>query len=155
MKKYQKLTTALIAFPLLMSSFSTFAMSEKHHKMGGMLPIKMLLKNVDLTDTQKETFKRIRQENRNAHQDQHQAFKSERIAQQKAMRSLVMADHFDENAARELAQEISKNQIEKRIEMMKLQQQMFAVLTPEQKAQVKENAEHLQHKRQQHKNHHG
>lgn len=52
------------------------------------------------------------------------------------MHKLVTADKFDEAAVREQIQSMDKQAVERRVEMAKVHNQMYQLLTPEQKVQL-------------------
>ncbi|HEK1870164.1 TPA: Spy/CpxP family protein refolding chaperone [Proteus mirabilis] len=52
---------------------------------------------------------------------------------------LITADKFDEAAVRAQIQDMDKQAIERRVEMAKVHNQMYQLLTPEQKAQLEKN----------------
>lgn len=55
------------------------------------------------------------------------------------MHKLITADKFDEAAVRAQIQDMDKQVIERRVEMAKVHNQMYQLLTPEQKAQLEKN----------------
>lgn len=55
------------------------------------------------------------------------------VADREAMHSLITADKFDEAAVRSQAEKMSKQQVERQVEMAKVRNQMYNLLTPEQK----------------------
>lgn len=55
------------------------------------------------------------------------------------MHKLITADKFDEAAVRAQIQDMDKQAIERRVEMAKVHNQMYQLLTPEQKAQLEKN----------------
>lgn len=148
MKLNKKLAAALVAFPLLVGSFSTLA---GHHKGPGpglakMISMKIFLKDVNLTDEQKKQLKAIRKEAREQKKAAYEANKEQRLAQQKESSAIVTASTFNEPAALKLAQDMAAMQIKSRVENMRNQQKMFSILTPEQQAKVKANIENFKAK---------
>lgn len=55
------------------------------------------------------------------------------------MHKLVTAEKFDEAAVRAQMQDMDKQAIERHVEMAKVHNQMYQLLTPEQKAQLEKN----------------
>lgn len=55
------------------------------------------------------------------------------------MHKLITADKFDEAAVRAQIQDMDKQAIERRVEIAKVHNQMYQLLTPEQKAQLEKN----------------
>lgn len=54
------------------------------------------------------------------------------------MHNLVTAEKFDEAAVRQLAEKMAQESINRQVEMAKIRNQMYNLLTPEQKAQLNE-----------------
>ena len=54
------------------------------------------------------------------------------------MHTLVTAEKFDEAAVRQLAEKMAQESINRQVEMAKIRNQMYNLLTPEQKAQLNE-----------------
>lgn len=75
-----------------------------------------------------------------------------------AMHKLIASDTFDEAAVRKLTENKLQAQVERRVSMAKLHNQMYNVLTPEQKIQFNKNQEnraatHKQYQDNRAKNH--
>lgn len=146
MKMSKRIAATVIALPLMLGSVSAMAFGGKHHDGEGMrgdhgMMGKQLLRGVDLTDAQKEEMQTLRAQNRDAMQANKGAFRAERMADRQQMQQLMLAENFDEAAVRALAEKMVDLQVERRVAKMKQQHAMFNILTPEQKAQVKENME--------------
>ena len=60
------------------------------------------------------------------------------IAEAETMHNLVTAEKFDEAAVRQLAEKMAQESINRQVEMAKIRNQMYNLLTPEQKAQLNE-----------------
>jgi len=58
-----------------------------------------------------------------------------------AMHDLVTADKFNEAAIRDKAEAIAKVQVEQQVEMARVRNQMYHLLTPEQQAALQKNYE--------------
>ena len=54
------------------------------------------------------------------------------------MQDLVLSSSFDEGQARALAEKMSQQQVERRVQMLENRQKMLNILTPEQKEKYKE-----------------
>jgi protein CpxP len=59
-------------------------------------------------------------------------------ANHQKMQTLLLAADFDENAVRELAQQMSEQQTERRVTMLKKRHEMLNILTAEQKAKYQQ-----------------
>ena len=64
------------------------------------------------------------------------------VSEMETMHSLVTAEKFDENAVRAQADKMAQEQVDRQIEMAKVRNQMYHLLTPEQQAVL--NAKHQQ-----------
>lgn len=144
MKMSKRIAATVIALPLMLGSMSAMAFGGKHHDGEGMrgdhdMMGKQMLRGIDLTDEQKEELQSLREQNREAMKANKGAFHSEMMAERQQMQQLMLADNFDEAAVRALAEKMVDQQVERRVAKMKQQHAMYNILTPEQKAQVKEN----------------
>lgn len=92
-----------------------------------------MLKGLDLTDTQREQIRALMAASK--------AEKPDLAAMQQhhdAMQALVKADQFDEAAARLLLEKQQNKMLEQQLERLKLQHQIRALLTDEQKTKLDE-----------------
>ena len=64
------------------------------------------------------------------------------VSEMETMHRLVTAENFDENAVRAQAEKMANEQIARQVEMAKVRNQMYRLLTPEQQAVL--NAKHQQ-----------
>lgn len=64
------------------------------------------------------------------------------VNEMETMHSLVTADKFDENAVRAQAEKMAQEQVARQVEMAKVRNQMYHLLTPEQQAVL--NQKHQQ-----------
>ncbi len=114
---------------------------HKGHMMFG-----KIIKQLDLTDEQKEQLKSLRESKRQAMQEKFKALKQQRKALRKSFdaSSFMTADYFDKEAFKESIQKrreamkafVEKNQdkmIEQRANTM---EQVFNILTPEQREKL-------------------
>ena len=148
MTTFKKTLVMAIALPLALGSASALAFGggkDGHHggyhggKGGcGMKEGYKVFRNLDLTDEQKQKMQDMREANREAMKasfgEQHAAMQ----ANHQKMQSLLLAADFDENAVRELAQQMSEQQTERRITMLKKRHEMLNILTAEQKTKYQQ-----------------
>ncbi|WP_039055297.1 cell-envelope stress modulator CpxP [Enterobacter sp. Bisph1] len=64
------------------------------------------------------------------------------VSEMETMHRLVTAQNFDENAVRAQAEKMAQEQVARQVEMAKVRNQMYNLLTPEQQAVL--NQKHLQ-----------
>ncbi|MDD1782078.1 CpxP family protein [Enterovibrio sp. ZSDZ35] len=155
MKFSKRIAATVIALPLMMGSMSAMAFGGGHHEGKGMMGGKHLLRGVELTDVQKDELRTLREENREEMRAGKDNFRTQMMAERQQMQDLMLADNFDEAAVRGLAEKMSQQQVERRIEMAKKRHEMMSILTPEQKAQVKENMAKMAERHQKRMSHHG
>lgn len=153
MKTAKKLVLAAVVLPLTLGTASAFAFGGKDHKGHrgecGKGMDRGIMRQLDLTDAQKDQLKEMREANKAEMKakfaDGHEARMAERQAHHDKVQALLLADNFDEAAANDLAKEMVEKQTERRVKMMEKKHQMLSVLTPEQKTKFVE----LQKERQQ------
>ncbi|MGO2511733.1 CpxP family protein [Marinomonas polaris] len=140
MKMAKKLILASVVLPLVLST-SAFAFGGKDHK-GPQEECRPgldrgMMKELNLTDSQKEQFKTLRQANKEEMKERFNDKKEQgekaRMAHFDKVNSLLMADKFDPAKATELAQEMSDKQVKRQVDMLSKQHKMLSILTPEQK----------------------
>lgn len=140
MKMVKKLILASVVLPLVLST-SAFAFGGKDHK-GPQDECRPgldrgMMKELNLTDTQKEQFKTLRQANKEEMKgrfnDQKEQGEKARMAHFDKVNALLTADKFDPAKATELAQEMSDKQVKRQVDMLSKQHKMLSILTPEQK----------------------
>ncbi|WP_417528592.1 CpxP family protein [Marinomonas shanghaiensis] len=142
MKTAKKLILASIVLPLILSTTSVFAHggNEPQGPRGECRPglDRDMMKELDLTASQKEQFKELRQANKEAmkekFKDKQQADDAMRDAHFNKLNDLLLADKFDPAKATALAQEMANKQVERQVDMLSKQHKMLSILTPEQKA---------------------
>ncbi|WP_114767548.1 CpxP family protein [Vibrio rhodolitus] len=161
MKTVKKLVLAAAVVPMVFASASALAFGGKGDHKGGHCQGGMdrgIIKQLDLTDAQKDQLKQMRETNKAQMKENYQANfearKAERQAQHEKVQQLVLADNFDQAAANELAKQMVEKQTERKVKMLEKQHQMLSVLTPEQKAKFvelsKERMEKCADKRKHH-----
>ena len=142
MKMAKKLILAAVVLPLVLST-SAFAFGGKDHQ-GPREECRPgldrgMMKELNLTDSQKEQFKTLRQANKEEMKarfnDEKEQGEKSRMAHFDKVNSLLMAEKFDPAKATQLAKEMSNKQIERQVNMLSKQHQMLSILTPEQKTQ--------------------
>ncbi len=149
MKLNKKVAAALLAFPLLLGSFSTVAGHHKKNpppKIQHVIPMKALLKGIDLTVEQKNQLDALRKATREKRRAHREAEKAQRLALQKASGAIITAPTFNEANALKLAQAMATNQVKAQVENLRNQQKIFSLLSPEQQAKVKVNIENFEGK---------
>ncbi|GAB2642917.1 CpxP family protein [Vibrio panuliri] len=145
MKTVKKLVLAAAVVPLAFASASAFAFGGKGEHRGGHCQGGMdrgMMKQLDLTDAQKEQLKEMREANKAQMKENYQANfearKAERQAHHEQVQQLVLADNFDQAAANDLAKQMVEKQTERKVKMLEKQHQMLSILTPEQKTKFVE-----------------
>ncbi|HBV76247.1 MAG TPA: stress adaptor protein CpxP [Vibrio sp.] len=141
----KKSVLVLLAAPLAFGSASALAASHgehqkmpgKHGQKCGMGMERGIWKKLDLTETQKNQLKELRQKDREAMTAKSQSHKQTMKANHEQMQNLVMADNFDEGAVRALSQKIANESVDMKVSFAKDRNEMFNVLTSEQKAEFK------------------
>ena len=63
------------------------------------------------------------------------------VSEMETMHRLVTAENFDENAVRAQAEKMAQEQVARQVEMAKVRNQMYHLLTPEQQAVLNERHE--------------
>ncbi|PSU91046.1 hypothetical protein C0W42_05885 [Photobacterium kishitanii] len=125
MKIFNKTIVIAMALPLALGSMSAFA-GQDHHDGN-------LFSQLDLTATQKQEMKTLRQANRSEYKalraENHKVMRAE----QQQLEKLVLASNFDESAVRAVAEKMSQQQVERRVAMLEQRHKMLNILTPEQK----------------------
>ncbi len=128
----RKVTSLAMTLMLAMASTAAFADGTQQN---GMLYQSMdhnrMFDGVNLTEHQRQQMRDLMQLAR------HDLPRVD-IAEAEAMHNLVTAEKFDEAAVRQLAEKMAQESINRQVEMAKIRNQMFNLLTPEQKAQLNE-----------------
>lgn len=154
MKLAKKMVIAAAVLPIAFGSASAFAFgggkggdhkggNDFAKKCGGM--DKRVMRQLDLTDAQKEQFKELRKQGREEGKGKSSEKFANMQAHQQKVQDLVLADTFDEQAAQTLANEMVTKQAERRVKMLEQKQKAMSILTAEQKTKLKElQAERMQ-----------
>ncbi|MEI6859352.1 MAG: Spy/CpxP family protein refolding chaperone [Shewanella sp.] len=95
--------------------------------------MRKMFKGLDLTDEQKVKVKSLMKDNLPTKED--------RQAEKAKFLSLITAENFDETKVKELIQEKKERSEDKRLNMLKVQNKIYLLLTPEQQENFKENFE--------------
>ncbi len=90
---------------------------------------------ISLTEQQRQQLRDLMQRARHDRQPIN-------VSEMETMHRLVTAENFDENAVRAQANKMAQEQVTRQIEMAKVRNQMYHLLTPEQQAVL--NAKHQQ-----------
>ena len=108
---------------------------KSHH--GGM---RKMYRGLDLTDEQKTEIKSLMKEQKTAMKD-NRPTKEERQVKKAEFLALITADSFDEAKVQEMMQARQEHSQSKRLSMVKVQNKIYQLLTPEQQEQFKANFE--------------
>ncbi|MGF1835257.1 CpxP family protein [Photobacterium sanguinicancri] len=142
MKSIKKTLVMAIVLPLALGSASAMAYGggKGHHegKGGcGMDGGKKMFRELDLTSEQKTQMKTLRE----SHREQRHAntdTRDVRKASHQQMQQLLLEDSFNEAEVRQLAQQMSEQQLDHRVAMLKNRHDMLNILTAEQKTKLQE-----------------
>jgi protein CpxP len=133
MKKFNLL--AFVLSSVLLTGVSTAVIAgDRHHGNAGhaMVDSKMF-KGLDLTDAQKAQVDTLLKDYRAT------AFnKAERFAMHEELQQVLQSETFDEAGVRVVLEKHQAKKLEQEVAALKLQHQIRAVLTPEQKAKLDE-----------------
>ena len=86
---------------------------------------------ISLTDLQRQQMRDLMQQARHEQPPVN-------VSELETMHRLVTAENFDENAVRAQAEKMANEQIARQVEMAKVRNQMYRLLTPEQQAVLNE-----------------
>ncbi|MFB2643448.1 Spy/CpxP family protein refolding chaperone [Shewanella bicestrii] len=109
---------------------------HKHGDRMGHDGMHRMFEGLDLTDAQKADIKKLFAEQRAARSDDRPT-KEERLAHRAEMHALITAANFDEAQAKALMSAQQEKRQAQAIERMKMQNQIYNLLTPEQQAKFK------------------
>jgi len=96
-----------------------------------------MMRDLDLSDEQRDQIRTLMQGQR----AQRQQNWEQRSEYRQQMHQLLMADQFDEAAAKKLIESQSAQHEQQMLERLKLHHQVLSVLTPEQKAEYQQKME--------------
>ncbi|QUN05748.1 Spy/CpxP family protein refolding chaperone [Shewanella yunxiaonensis] len=96
----------------------------------------MMLHQLELTDAQQTAIKKL-------FDAQRDSMKAERSAHRKAMQELMTATKFDESKAKKLIEQQQQLRTERQLQRMKLHNQIYNLLTDEQKTKLKSEMEKM------------
>lgn len=140
---------AIVASTTLMASSVYAGDDHQHHgkshhmkgeRSGHHGDIRKMFRGLDLTDTQKSEIKALVKEQRKAMKEE-RVSKEKRSAHRSEFFALISADNFDEAKAQELIEKKQQKRQEKGVAMLKIQNEVYQLLTPEQKVKFKEKFE--------------
>lgn len=139
--KMKKTLIALVAVPMMLGSMAAMAKGphgqDGHH--GGMRGGEQAIyKQLNLTDDQKEQMKELHKQLRSEAKEERKSHHEDAKADRQQMDQLIMAEKFDEDAVRKLAQKMADNKAEGQVKFAKARYEMMQILTPEQKAKFQE-----------------
>lgn len=133
---------AAVALPLAIGSASVLAYGKGKHtehqqQRCGLHGERGIVSQLNLTTEQQSQLKVLREEHRQAMQDQRgRGSRDEMSTLREQERALVLSADFDRAAANELAKQMVDKQVERRINMLEKRHQMMSILTDEQKTQL-------------------
>ena len=133
----RKVTAAVMASTLAFCAFSQAAVainSDNGSSVGGATQHSSqshMFDGISLTEHQRQQMRDLMQR---ARHDQPPV----NVSEMETMHRLVTAENFDENAVRAQAEKMANEQIARQVEMAKVRNQMYRLLTPEQQAVLNE-----------------
>ena len=133
----RKVTAAVMASTLAFSAFSQAAVaiiSDNGSSQEGATQNSSqshMFDGISLTEHQRQQMRDLMQR---ARHDQPPV----NVSEMETMHRLVTAENFDENAVRAQAEKMANEQIARQVEMAKVRNQMYRLLTPEQQAVLNE-----------------
>lgn len=131
----RKVITAVIASTLALSTLASQAadlpMNVSWHQDEGLMKRSggqsHMFDGINLTEHQRQQMRDLMQRAR------HDSPPVD-ISEMETMHSLVTAEHFDETAVRALTEKMAQEHVARQVEMAKVRNQMYRLLTPEQQA---------------------
>ncbi|EMB9645037.1 stress adaptor protein CpxP [Enterobacter cloacae] len=137
----RKVTAAVMASTLAFSAFSQAAVAIIGDNASSQEGIAQhssqshMFDGISLTEHQRQQMRDLMQR---ARHDQPPV----NVSEMETMHRLVTAENFDENAVRAQAEKMAQEQVARQVEMAKVRNQMFHLLSPEQQAVL--NQKHQQ-----------
>jgi protein CpxP len=138
--KMKKFAIAALLVPLALGSASAMAFGggKGGEQRGGM--DNRMLRQLDLTDEQKDELKAIAETQREANRSAMEENREERMAEMQAAKTaelnLVLSADFSDEDAQQLAAQMVEKQQTRYVQKLRLQHEMMSVLTDEQKAEL-------------------
>ena len=130
----RKVTTAIIAAPLLLSSLSAFAgPHEATHNRCDWKP-QPVFRDLGLTTTQKQELSTLRKEAKAERHADVQSMRQENHLVREKIARLIAQPTFNKSEAEALLQEQANLRIQHQLQNLEVRHKAFNVLTPEQKA---------------------
>lgn len=146
---------AIVASTVLMTS-TVYAGDDHNHKdkshhmkserMGHHGDVRKMFKGLNLTDSQKTEIKALRKVQKTSMKVDRPS-KEDRKQHKTELFALISADTFDEAKAQELIELKQQNRQAKGIAMLKMQNDVYQLLTPVQKEKFKKKFERRDHKK--------
>lgn len=145
MKKFNLL--ALVLSSVLLAGASTAVVAGDHQRGHGgyLFADGKMFKGLDLTDAQKVQVETLLK----THREQ-MVNKAERYAMHEELQTVLNSDTFDEAGVRVILEKQQAKKLEQEVAKLKLQHQLRAVLTPEQKAKLDERKAKMRQRMQEH-----
>ena len=137
----RKVTAAVMASTLALSPLSHAAevvTGDNWHQGEGLTQRSTqshMFDGISLTEHQRQQMRDLMQQARHEQPPVN-------VSEMETMHRLVIAEKFDENAVRAQAEKMAQEQVARQVEMAKVRNQMYHLLTPEQQAVL--NAKHQQ-----------
>ena len=137
----RKVTAAVMASTLALSPLSHAAevvTGDNWHQGEGLTQRSTqshMFDGISLTEHQRQQMRDLMQQARHEQPPVN-------VSELETMHRLVTAENFDENAVRAQAEKMAQEQVARQVEMAKVRNQMYHLLTPEQQAVL--NAKHQQ-----------
>lgn len=145
MNVYKRLAVAALALPLMLGSVSAVAYANNHNGCNGKMKMKMghMLRGIDLTPAQETQLNALHTKHQEEKMNHKNNFKAQSKANHEEMTNLLLAGTYNESQVQALAQKMSNEQVEKRVNSMNRKREVIDILTPDQKAQMKEKMDKM------------
>ncbi|MDY0972801.1 cell-envelope stress modulator CpxP [Siccibacter turicensis] len=134
----RKVTAAVMASTLALSTVCHAAdalLGDNWHPVDGAAPRNSIQSHmfdgIRLTEQQRQQLRDLMQQARHESPPVN-------VSEMETMHRLVTAENFDEHAVRAQAEKMAQEQVSRQVEMAKVRNQMFRLLTPEQQAVLNE-----------------
>ena len=141
-----KLTALMLAFGATSIAPTVLAgQGHDHYRGHHKVPMMKMMRKLDLTDEQKQQAKDLVKAYKQAMKNSRPS-KTDRQAHFDKVQTLVKADNFDEQAARDLISQNSDKRVEGAVARIKLQHDLYQILTPEQQTKAEELKENFRNR---------